>query len=260
MQAVSNRIASDAVEMALVQGDLKNLSTEQRVEFYQRTCHSLGLNPLTQPFSYLNLNGKLSLYARKDCTDQLRTIHEISVLEMSESEREGVYVVTAKVGNKAGRTDMAKGAVNIKGLIGEALANALMKAETKAKRRATLSICGLGWLDETETDTIPRAETVSVNEAHKPAAINNVDAEAIVREHAKRIEEAETIEELKTATALASRDKRISGDDKAKLGQLKDERKSQLAKPAPAEDNGIDEPPVGYGMFNGGSDPRENIR
>ena len=32
-----------------------------------------------------------------------------------------------------------------------------MKAETKAKRRATLSICGLGMLDETEIETIPDA-------------------------------------------------------------------------------------------------------
>ena len=36
----------------------------------------------------------------------------------------------------------------------EAKANAMMKAETKAKRRVTLSICGLGMLDESEFDTI----------------------------------------------------------------------------------------------------------
>jgi hypothetical protein len=46
------------------------------------------------------------------------------------------------------------------GLKGEALANAEMKAVTKAKRRLTLSICGLGWLDETEISTVPDAEVV----------------------------------------------------------------------------------------------------
>jgi hypothetical protein len=40
-------------------------------------------------------------------------------------------------------------------LKGDALANALMKCETKAKRRVTLSLAGLGWLDETELETIP---------------------------------------------------------------------------------------------------------
>jgi hypothetical protein len=54
---------------------------------------------------------------------------------------------------------MAKGAVSLVGLRGEALANAIMKAETKAKRRATLSICGLGFLDETEIETIPDARS-----------------------------------------------------------------------------------------------------
>jgi hypothetical protein len=61
------------------------------------------------------------------------------------------------VQDKHGRTDIARGAVNISGLKGEMLANAMMKAETKAKRRATLSICGLGLLDEVEVETIPGA-------------------------------------------------------------------------------------------------------
>jgi hypothetical protein len=47
-------------------------------------------------------------------------------------------------------------AVAVKGLIGEALANAYMKSETKAKRRVTLSIMGLGLLDESEISE-PRA-------------------------------------------------------------------------------------------------------
>jgi hypothetical protein len=85
----------------------------------------------------------------------LRSIHKVSVVELTESEREGVYIVTAKVTNAEGRTDMSKGAVTIGSLKGDALANAFMKAETKAKRRATLSLCGLGFLDETEIETIP---------------------------------------------------------------------------------------------------------
>jgi len=39
-----------------------------------------------------------------------------------------------------------------------------MKAVTKAKRRLTLSLCGLGWLDETEIETIPDAKPVVVQE------------------------------------------------------------------------------------------------
>lgn len=141
-----------AIEAALIRGDLSNLTEEERLQYYNRVCESVGLNPMTQPFEYITLNGKLRLYARKDCTDQLRTIHKVSVVDLVESDWEGVFMVTAKVQNAEGRTDAAKGAVTITGLKGEALANALMKCETKAKRRATLSICGLGFLDEVEID------------------------------------------------------------------------------------------------------------
>jgi hypothetical protein len=42
---------------------------------------------------------------------------------------------------------------------GEFRANLIMKAVTKAKRRVTLSICGLGFLDESEVESIADAKT-----------------------------------------------------------------------------------------------------
>jgi len=42
-------------------------------------------------------------------------------------------------------------------------AHAVMKAETKAKRRVTLSLIGLGWLDESEIESIPDARPVRVD-------------------------------------------------------------------------------------------------
>ena len=155
--AIDRRTKSEVIENVLIKGDLGRLSPEERSEYYLRVCESVGLNPLTQPLAYMTLNGKLTLYALRTCTDQLRAIHKVSVVELSESERGDVYIVTAKVQNAEGRTDVAKGAVSIANLKGDILANAVMKAETKAKRRATLSICGLGLLDETEIETIPGA-------------------------------------------------------------------------------------------------------
>lgn len=151
-----NGNGGEIIEAVVARGDLGKLNPDERSQYYAQVCKSVGLNPLTRPFEYLTLNNKLVLYARKDCTDQLRQIHNVSVTDLIETERDGVFVVTAKVVNANGRADAAKGAVTIIGLKGDALANALMKAETKAKRRATLSICGLGFLDETELDTIPQ--------------------------------------------------------------------------------------------------------
>src|SRR5262249_25692959 len=91
-------------------------------------------------------------------------IHKVSVVELTETERDGVIIITAMVKNGEGRTDMAKGVVTIGNLKGDALCNAIMKAETKAKRRATLSLCGLGWADESEIETIPGAQIAETRE------------------------------------------------------------------------------------------------
>lgn len=148
-----------AIEAALVGGDLAKLSPEQRVSYYNAVCKSLGLNPLTKPFAYITLNGKLTLYALKDCTEQLRNLYSISIRITSCQVVEGVYIVNAQATRPDGRCDEATGAVAIDGAKGESRANAMMKAETKAKRRATLSICGLGMLDESEIETIPPEAT-----------------------------------------------------------------------------------------------------
>jgi len=143
-----------AIEQALIAGDLAKLTPAQRVSYYNRVCESLELNPLTKPFAYITLNGKLTLYALKDCTEQLRDNRGISISIKAREVVEGCYVVTASASRPTGRTDESIGAVPIDGLKGEARANAMMKAETKAKRRVTLSICGLGMLDETEVGSI----------------------------------------------------------------------------------------------------------
>jgi hypothetical protein len=142
-------------EKILIGGDLSGLSASQRTDYVLRVCTSLGLNPLTKPFDYMNLSGKTVLYAKRDCTDQLRSIHKISINITDRTFINDICVVTAKALNPLGRQDESTGAVSIKNLTGESLANAMMKAETKAKRRVTLSICGLGVLDESELDTVP---------------------------------------------------------------------------------------------------------
>lgn len=144
-------------------GDLSRLNAEQRVQYYNRVCESIGVNPLTKPFDYIVLNNKLTLYAKKDCTDQLRESRAISVEIVSREKIDDVYLVTARASRPNGRHDESIGAVNVKGLTGVDLANAFMKAETKAKRRVTLSISGLGFFDESEIEDLrggaPAAET-----------------------------------------------------------------------------------------------------
>lgn len=151
------------VEKVVMQGDLSQLNPEQRVLYYRKVCESVGLNPFTRPFDYIMLNGKLTLYAKKDATEQLRKLNGISIEKIEGKVIEDLYVVTATASTKDGRRDESIGAVTIGHLKGDARANAIMKAETKAKRRVTLSISGMGWTDESEIETIPGAKPVSVD-------------------------------------------------------------------------------------------------
>lgn len=167
--------ASEVLENVLIQGDLSHLDADGRIAYYQRVCQSLGLNPLTKPFEYLELDKKLVLYAKRDCTDQLRKLHGVSVEIVDRKVEDGVIIVTARAKTADGREDESIGVVCLEKetgewktasngkkyfqgsgeflpIRGEALANAMMKAETKAKRRVTLSICGLGFSDESEME------------------------------------------------------------------------------------------------------------
>jgi hypothetical protein len=153
----------EIIEQVLMEGDLSRLTSMQRVTYYNRVCQSVGLNPLTRPLDYLRLNGKMVLYAKKDATEQLRRLNGVSIEGLEDKVVDDIYIVTARAKTKDGRTDESKGAVSFAGLKGDAKANAIMKAETKAKRRVTLSISGMGFLDETEIDSIPGAKLCNVD-------------------------------------------------------------------------------------------------
>jgi hypothetical protein len=154
----SPAFAGEVMEQVLLRGDLSQLTHAERVRYLIRVCESLGLNPLTKPFEYLMLNGKLTLYALKGCTDQLRHIHGISIKVVATKEADGLLTVHVHARAAGGREDEDFGVVSLpETMKGDTRANAIMKAITKAKRRVTLSICGLGMLDESELETIPES-------------------------------------------------------------------------------------------------------
>jgi hypothetical protein len=141
----------DAIAPVVLNGDLGKLTNAQKIGLYQATCQSMGLNPATNPFEYIRLNGKEKLYPKKECAEQLRKIHGVSLSGPKVSYPEGMIMceITATLPN--GRTDTDVGVVPApKG--GEATANAILKAITKAKRRVTFSILGLGFLIAADAD------------------------------------------------------------------------------------------------------------
>ena len=172
------------LERVLIQGDLSGLTEEERMAFYGNVCRSLGLNPLTQPFAFLRLSGKLVLYAKKDCTDQLRKIHGVSIISVETSSQDGLFIATAKAVDRHGREDCDMGFAALGSLKGENLGNAMLKAVTKAKRRTTLSICGLGMLDETEVEDITVKDKMVIEPSGlKLPETSEVDAEVQQKLH-----------------------------------------------------------------------------
>ena len=151
----------EIISKLILTGDVSQLLPAQKVEYITKLCERVGLDPLTQPFKLLKLQGREVLYADKGATQQLCQVHNISTEVTKKEMVSGVYVVTVRA-HKDGRYTDEDGAVTVDGLRGDALCNALMKAITKAKRRAVLALCGLGMLDETEIETIPNAVPVQM--------------------------------------------------------------------------------------------------
>lgn len=154
------QVSESAMSTLILKGDISKLSDADKVQYYHSICNRLGLDPITKPFDYLVLQGKQTLYLNKGGAEQLNKIHGVSTSITDKQKLDDIYVVTARAeicGVPRDRYNESTGAVNIKGLNGDGLCNAMMKAETKAKRRATIGLLGLAMLDETEVETIPNA-------------------------------------------------------------------------------------------------------
>lgn len=163
---------NELISNLVLNGDLSKLNPKDKVIYYNSLCERLGLDPLTQPFKLLRLNGKEILYADKGATQQLSKVYNISHEILKKERIDDVFVVTVRAKDDKGRYTDEDGAVTIGASKGDALANALMKAVTKAKRRSVLALCGLGMLDETEIETIPNAVPV---EEVKPENIEVIE-------------------------------------------------------------------------------------
>lgn len=151
-------VHQEDIERALTIGDLAKMPPEVRIRYYLATCQSAGLNPMTQPFTPIkNQAGQVILYANATCAEQLRKRDRVSIRVLGREKDDGVYIVTVSASTPDGRCEESQGIVDISGLKGTALANAMMKAETKAKRRVTMALCGLGFPMDDDAHGMPVA-------------------------------------------------------------------------------------------------------
>jgi hypothetical protein len=216
------------IEKITLGNDLSGLSSIEKVQYINHVCNTLGLNPATRPIQLIKFQGKEIPYFTKDATEQLRKINHVSINNLeTKILDENLYVVMASAQTNNGRHDSSTGVVNIAGLKGDAMANAMMKAETKAKRRVTLSICGLGFMDESEIDSLPYDQKVNIHvlEDKKVEGFNYDIEESLLD-----ISQVESLGELHEVYTKHYKNC-IHIKDKNLLEQLitaKDKRKSEL--------------------------------
>lgn len=170
------------IKSMVVNNNFDQLSAEQRTSLVYAICSHMNLTPLTQPFSFIKMNGRTVLYATKDCANQLRNLHKLSVTATcGEIDRNGMIKVIARAENREGRFDEDLGVVYAGKMQGDALGNAMLKAMTKAKRRVTLSFCGMGFLDETEVQTVKTMEAEKKREI-APVIVPDVNRMKIIKD------------------------------------------------------------------------------
>lgn len=173
-------LADEKLWQVVSSGDLKGLTPKQKSDYYLYRCRQEGLNPASQPFQYVTFQGKETLYAGKVAADQLRKLHGVSITSVSCKDDGEIIECEVRVRGRDGREDVEFGTVFVGQARGVERANAKMKCLTKAKRRATFSICGTGVLDETEVETIPGVRfdaPLDVPERHIDDDEDIIDAE-----------------------------------------------------------------------------------
>lgn len=201
-----NEINGAILEKVITDNDLGGLSSLEKVQHIKNVCQSLGLNPLTKPIQLIKFQGKEIAYFTKDATEQLRKNNGISLKIRETKVQEGVYIVIADAKTPEGREDSSTGSVYIKDLKGDALCNAMLKAETKAKRRVTLSICGLGFTDESELETMKGHTKLQLQIVEEPKKTfdDDYDTDQLdLNADIERISKCETMEYLDSSYKAA---------------------------------------------------------
>jgi hypothetical protein len=190
----------------VMDGDFSKLSKAQRDQYIELFCAERGLDWKSGPFKWLMLNGKLVPYATRDCADQLRRINGVSIAITAETYDRGLLTVHVRATDKTGRTDEDYGTVPwSEKMAPEFAANMKLKAVTKAKRRVTLSISGLGWLDETEVEDIPaEAKTIPHREPESGPTMTRTEAIAFCHQVVKAVQSAKTSEQKQMAQDMAA--------------------------------------------------------
>jgi hypothetical protein len=191
-QELSTEISPEIINSLILTGDMSALKPAQQTQYYNSICQLIGISPLTQPFAIIVYQGKKTLYARKDCAQQLCNTRKIST-EITKTEKdELVYTTHVRATMPDGRKTDDIGSVGISGVKGQDLANLYMKSATKAKRRAVLALCGLGMPDESEVEDFNPTPQADTSKSKVEKIVNQVEEAQVTKAEVKEDGKKET--------------------------------------------------------------------
>jgi hypothetical protein len=205
VHSAANKHQLDRVAMGnfMLSGDITRIPQNDRAEFIAALCRHVGIDPIERPFMILSEgkgdSRKDTVYATRACAAALCRERGLSreIISVEDREIAGIPMFVARARCtviSTGRHDEATGVVPMQEEVvtkwGERngrpfpevkeitipapdrLANLMMKAETKAKRRAVLDCVGLGLPDETEVETFASrdARHYTIEAVEEPAS------------------------------------------------------------------------------------------
>lgn len=154
IQAMQN----PSIRKYLLTGDMNAMTEEEQASVLAQTCAHMGIDPVLGGVIAVELQGKKKLYVTKVATDIVARANKLTrkIVSNELCEKTYTYFVKVEISDANGRIEEGESCVSVRGfnrdqtpklLTGEDYGNAIMKAHTKARRRATLAWVGVQDLD-----------------------------------------------------------------------------------------------------------------
>lgn len=250
----NNNRMKDIMQKFILKNDLSCLTMEEKLIFILNRCKDLKLDPRSQPIMIIKSKEKVgnsfvekeTPYISKSGGEQLAKVHQVSVLDTEEKILDDVFIVKAKVSLPNGRISQAIGVTplfteydgKVTKITGAKKCNAMMVADTKARRRAVLSICGTGMIDESEIDTMNVVAKINPYEQKiEPVLLNQTVSFNQIEDFDKKLDDYKTkiylcsnLDDLKSVFKEAYTQNWGSEKENyiGTLTQIKDDKKKQI--------------------------------
>lgn len=168
-------VSAAAIHQVITAGDLSVLSEHDRIAYYLESCRDLGLNWRTQPFALVKLKGGvMKLYLTVDGAEQLAAVNRLRVEVARTEQIKGAYIVHMRATLPDGRGVTKMGGKDIHNLAGDALIDAMKKAESQAYRRAVKAAASLATFDPA-AQLVPLPHTEIEEASRSVLAMTNLE-------------------------------------------------------------------------------------